>query len=219
MYAVAEPTLRPVRRDGEPAAFEPVEELIRAIRLGRSATTFVQDKLATPPWSDSMVVKKFSPLQHKPVAGLPSRFPQISSLRNLVESHCENQQKQACLQAIETLFTSIAFLMDNPGDTQQMRLIWGWGNSVDPLFLDLCSARHPVALVVLAHYGVLMSLNAGLWHLRSWPAALLEHIETILNEDWRERLNWPAQMISTATTSPSTIVSSVTASDHSRMLD
>lgn len=221
MYAVAEPTLRPVRPGGEPAAFEAVDELVRAIRLGRSATAFVLDRLATPPWQDSMVVKKFSPIQYQPVANLEQRFPQLSSLRDLVDSHCESQQKQACLHALDTLFNSITFLTDNPGDTQQMGLIWGWGNSVDPVFLDMCSARHPVALVILAHYGVLMNLNAGLWHLRAWPAALLEHIESIVNEDWRGSLDWPSQMINTATTtSPSTMISSFTTpSEHSRVVD
>jgi hypothetical protein len=221
MYAVAEPTLRPARQDAndEPVVFDPVEELVRAIKLGRSATAFVQEKLASPPWSDSMVVKKFSPVRHEPVANPELRFPQLSSLQDLVEGHCESQHKQPCLHAIEALFTSIAFLMDNPGDTRQMGLIWGWGNDVDTVFLDMCSARHPVALVILAHYGVLMSLNAGLWHLRSWPATLLGHIETLLDEGWRGRLEWPAQMIPAATTPPSRIVSSFTVSDHSPMLD
>ena len=219
LYAVAEPTLRPIRRDGEePAVFDPVEELIRAMKLGRSATAFVRNKLASQPWSDSMVVSKFSPISHETVENLELQFPQLSQLQDLVERHCETQQKQACLHAIETLFTSIAFLTDNAGDPQQMRLIWGWGNEVDAVFLDMCSARHPVALVILAHYGVLMNLKVGLWHLRSWPAALLKHIDTILDEEWREELRWPAQMITAASSSPSSIVSSLPSTDSNRTL-
>lgn len=205
LYAVAEPTLRPVRRDGEPAGFDPVAELIHAIKLGRSTTTFVQNNLVSQPWADPMVVSKFSPIQREPANDLEQRFPQLALLRDLVERHCEGQQKQACLHAIETLFASIAVLMDNPGDSRQMKLIWGWGNEVDSVFLDMCSAPNAVALVILAHYGVLISLNAGLWHFRSWPAALLKHIESLLDEEWHEGLSWPAQMIhvsATATSSP-----------------
>lgn len=206
LYAVAEPILRPVRRDGEPAGFDPVAELIHAIKLGRSTTAFVQNNLATQPWEDSMVVSKFSPIRREPVNDVQRRFPQLALLHDLVERNCESQQKQACLHAIETLFNSIAYLMDNPGDSQQMRPIWGWGNEVDSVFLDMCSARHAVALVILAHYGVLMSLNAGLWHLRYWPAALLKHIESLLDEKWHEGLSWPTQAISTPAVSPSGIV-------------
>lgn len=203
LYAVAEPTLRPARRDGEPAGFDPVAELIHAIKLGRSTTAFVQNNLVSQPWADPMVVSKFSPIQREPADDLEQRFPPLALLRDLVERHCEGQQKQACLHAIETLFTSIALLMDNPGDPRQMKLIWGWGNEVDSMFLDMCSARHAVALVILAHYGVLISLNAGLWHLRSWPAALLKHIESLVDGEWHEGLSWPAQVISaTATSSP-----------------
>lgn len=206
LYAVAEPTLRPVRRDGEPAGFDPVAELIHAIKLGRSTTAFVQKNLVSQPWEDSMVVSKFSPIRREPVNDAERRFPQLALLRDLVERNCEAQQKQACLHAIETLFTSLAFLMDNPGDSGQMKLIWGWGNEVDSIFLDMCSARHAVALVILAHYGVLMSLNAGLWHLRRWPAALLKHIESLLGDEWHEGLSWPAQVISASAVSPSGIV-------------
>lgn len=214
LYAVAEPILRPAPRDSAPASFDPVAELIHAIKLGRSTTAFVQNNLASPPWADSMVVSKFSPFQREPVDDtIEQRLPHLALLRDLVERHCEGQQKQACLHAVETLLASIAFLMDKPGDPQQMKHIWGWGNEVDSVLLDKCSARHPVALVILAHYGVLMSLNAGLWHLRNWPAALLKHIESLLDEEWHEGLSWPAQVISAAAVSPSSIVSSTLSDD------
>lgn len=219
LYAVAEPTLRPVRRDSEPASFDPVAELIHAIKLGRTATAFVQKNLASQPWADPMVVSKFSPVQREPVENLEQRLPHLTLLQDLIERHYEGQQKQACLHAVNTLFTSIFFLMDNPGDPQQMKHIWGWGNDVDSAFLDMCSAHNTVALLILAHYGVLMSLNTGLWHLRSWPGALLKHIESLLDEEWHERLSWPAQVISATAVSPSSIVSSTgTSSDHNRML-
>lgn len=219
LYAVAEPILRPVRPDSEQAGFDPVGELTHAIKLGRSTTAFVQDQLASQPWSDPMVVSKFYPARREPAHNLELRFPQLGLLQDLVERHCESQeQKQACLQAIETLFASIAFMMDNVGHSQQMKYIWGWGNEVDAIFLDMCSARHAVALVILAHYGVLMSLNAGLWHLRSWPSALLKHIETLVDEEWHEALSWPAQMISATAASSSSIPSAGTLPDPSRML-
>lgn len=216
LYAVAEPTLRPARRDGEPAGFDPLGELIRAVKLGRSTTAFVQSKLASQPWADPMVISKFSPTVREPVDNLEMRFPQLAVLQDLVERHCESEQKQACLHAVETLFASIAFLMDNAGDPRQMKFIWGWGNEVDAVFLDMCSARQPVALVIMAHYGVLMSLNTGLWHLRSWPATLLKHIETLVGEEWHEGLSWAAQVISATAVSPSSTVSSSMLFDHSR---
>lgn len=217
LYAVAEPILRPVRRDSEPANFDPVAELIHAIKLGRSTTAFVQKSLVSQPWADSMVVSKFSPVQRDPVDNLEQRLPHLTLLQDLIERHCEGQQKQACLHALDTLFTSIVFLMGNPGDPQQMKHIWGWGNEVDSIFLDMCSAHDTVALVILAHYGVLMSLNTGLWHLRSWPSALLKHIESLLDEQWHERLSWPAQVISATAVSPSSIVSS-TLFDHNGVI-
>ncbi|KAJ0123933.1 hypothetical protein J7T55_012405 [Diaporthe amygdali] len=210
LYAVAEPILRPIRRDCEPADFDPVKELLHAITLGRSTTTFVRNQLASQPWLDSMVVSKFSTVRNELVDNLELRFPQLALIRDLVERHCKNEQKHACLQAITTLFNDIAFLVDNAGDPQQMKVIWGWGNEVDAVFLAMCSKRNAVALVILAHYAVLISLNTGLWHLRGWPAALLRHIETLLMGEWDEGLDWPRQVISGAATSWTSASPSIT---------
>lgn len=84
--------------------------------------------------------------------------------------------------------------MDNRRDPQQVKVIWGWGNKIGEMFLDMCSARHAVAFVILAHYAVLMSLNMGLWHLRSWPAALLQNITVLLKDGWDQELRWPTKI-------------------------
>ncbi|KAL1857057.1 hypothetical protein Daus18300_010505 [Diaporthe australafricana] len=113
MYAVAEPLVRPVHRGSEFTELDPVGELLRAIRLGRSTTAFVRNQLAPQIKGDPMVLSKFAPHRPENVGDVELRFPQLTLLRDLVESHCETEQKPACIDAAVTLFEAIAWLMDN----------------------------------------------------------------------------------------------------------
>ncbi|KAI3390651.1 hypothetical protein diail_8988, partial [Diaporthe ilicicola] len=218
LYAVAEPLLRPVRRGREPTELDPVQELIHAIRLGRSTTAFICNQLAPQLGVDPTVSSGFAPHKRGMAEGLELRFPQLALLQGLVERHCEGQQKTACMHAIETVFNNIDFLVDNRGGPQTIRVIWGWGNEVDSVFLDMCSARHEVALVILAHYAALISLSTGLWHLRNWPPAILRHVTVLLNENWEEVLRWPTEMIFATATTVFSVRSPLTLSDSGNVL-
>jgi hypothetical protein len=72
---------------------------------------------------------------------------------------------------------------------------------VNSMFLDMCSAQHPIALIILAHYAALLSLSQGLWFLRRWPSVLLGRIRERL-KDWEAFLQWPMEMISRHSESP-----------------
>lgn len=83
----------------------------------------------------------------------------------------------------------------DPENPKQTKVVWDWANEVDSTFLDIYSARHPVALVILAYLAVLMNLQRGLWILQKWPATLLRHIWTLLGSEWEAILQWPMEMV------------------------
>jgi hypothetical protein len=62
-------------------------------------------------------------------------------------------------------------------------------------FLALLNERRPVSLIILAYYAVLLKLGTGLWWIGRWPEALLNHICTILGEEWADFLKWPKTII------------------------
>lgn len=195
LYAIAEPLLRPNFLNSQYPNFDPIKELLHAIQLGKCTTAFIQQHLGFLLCSDPFMVSKFSHNRVELIQGLESRFSQLALLRSLVERLCEGEQRRLCLQAVDLLFTYIAILTDNPGNIQHTALIYGWANVVDGLFLDMCLARHALALIILAHYAVLMSLNQDLWFLQGWPPALLGYIWELLKDEWEDMLRWPMEMI------------------------
>ncbi|KAM5356942.1 hypothetical protein ACJ41O_003588 [Fusarium nematophilum] len=191
MYSLAEPLLRPTHQPN----FDPVKELLQAIRLGRCSTVFVQQHLESVVYSDPFLVAKYHPRRLEAIQGLESTFPQLAWLRGFIERQCGGQERAMCLHAAESLFVGIAGLVNNPDDPAQIRAIWGWASYVDSGFLDMCSAHNTVALVIFAHFAVLMSLGRGNWYLQRWPAVLLEHIRGLLKDELEDTMWWPDEVV------------------------
>ncbi|KAH7149882.1 hypothetical protein B0J13DRAFT_583317 [Dactylonectria estremocensis] len=195
MYAVAEPPLRPARVRSLQAQSDPVEELLQGLQFSRSTAVFVRQSFSPMVISKSWILTKVGANDQEVVQDLETRFPQLALLRGCIERWCEGRQRVACLNAVEQLFCRIATLSDNPEDPEAAKVIWGWGVEVDQVFLDLCRARHAMALVILAHFTVLMGLYANHWCLRRWPGGLLEHIGQVLGDEWEDALRWPSNFI------------------------
>ncbi|KAK6717106.1 hypothetical protein SNK05_000306 [Fusarium graminearum] len=194
MYAVAEPVFRPPKVRSL-ATFDPVEELLKALQFSRCTLMFVQQNFAPIVVSKSWLFTKFVANHQNTQQDLEVRYPQLASLREQIDRSCVGEQKTACLHAVKVLFRRIAMLSDNVGDPEPGKIIWGWGLEVYQVFLDLCSARHPVALVILAHFTVLMSFYKEHWCLRDWPSSLLRYIKQDLGEEWEEAMEWPTNVI------------------------
>ncbi|KFA80597.1 hypothetical protein S40288_09290 [Stachybotrys chartarum IBT 40288] len=194
MYAVAEPIFRPSRVRTS-TLFDPIEELLKALHFSRSTSVFVQQNFPPRIVSESWLLTKFGANHQGTRQDLGIRYPQLTCLRECIERWCAGEQKEACLHAVKVLFRRIATLSDNLGDPEPGKLIWGWGLEVYQTFLDMCSARHPVALIVLAHFTVLMSFYKGHWCLRDWPGGLLGYIIGVLGDAWEDALRWPTDLI------------------------
>ncbi|UPL02931.1 hypothetical protein LCI18_013865 [Fusarium solani-melongenae] len=194
MYAVAEPLFRPPRVRSL-ARFDLIEELLKALHFSRSTLMFVQQNFPPLVVSESWLLTKFVANHQATRQDLEIRYPQLVSLRECIERRYAGRQKAACLHAVEVLFGRIATLSDNLGDPEPGKVIWAWGLEVYQTFLDLCSARDPVALVILAHFTVLMSFYKEHWCLRDWPGGLLRYIIEVLGGEWEDALKWPSDFV------------------------
>jgi hypothetical protein len=194
MYAVAEPIYRPSGIRSE-SPFDPVEELLKALRFSRSTIMFVQQSFPPVVVSGSWLLTKFATNHQDTGNDLETRYPPLAFLQRCIISQVQGVQKKACLHAVKALFRRIATLSDNVGDPEPGKIVWGWGLEVSQIFLDLCSARHPVALVILGHFAVLMSYNQEHWCLSPWPSGLLSYINGVLGDEWEHAMEWPGSLV------------------------
>ncbi|RMJ05253.1 hypothetical protein CDV36_014091 [Fusarium kuroshium] len=71
-----------------------------------------------------------------------------------------------------------------------------WPMTLKDEFLDLIRARHPAALVVVAHYcTVLDAVGSKFWFLENWGYRLLTAIVEGLGPCWYESVRWPMDWV------------------------
>jgi hypothetical protein len=68
-----------------------------------------------------------------------------------------------------------------------------WPARVSQGYLDLLKERDPAALVVLAHYCILLKPLESNWYMSGFRERLLTRIYNQLDEEWRQRLQWPLE--------------------------
>lgn len=126
---------------------------------------------------------------------LEQDLPWYTAVRDLVSQHENEEQRKTCLGATRELFIAIGVLTSMPEDHYSTRLINAWVITAGKDFTEMLSQQHPIALVMLAYYAVLLSLRPNTWWLQGWPDMIMEGVDNILEGDHDDLLEWPKQMI------------------------
>ncbi|EXJ62543.1 hypothetical protein A1O7_02981 [Cladophialophora yegresii CBS 114405] len=140
------------------------------------------------------------------------RFPdtdQITKLFRVCNSpEHDKETAQAIDLAIHSLLSTFvqASLLKTRGDGTVLAT-FVWPINLPPRFLDLLSEKQPEAMVILAHYCVLIhwgeSIKEDTWFISGWAEYMLETITESIPDVWHEQLEWPAMMITRAEEQPS----------------
>lgn len=73
--------------------------------------------------------------------------------------------------------------------------IYAWLYKLSPEYLQLLAQRTPEALVIFAHFCVLLKTLDGCWWMQGWPAHLLQTIWNLLGEHHRLWIRWPMEEV------------------------
>ena len=75
------------------------------------------------------------------------------------------------------------------------RVINIWVESVSDLFLEALLQLRPVALVILAHWCILLKRAQEYWYLQGSAEKFVSTILELLGDDWKEMISWPLSAI------------------------
>ncbi|KAL1966365.1 hypothetical protein VTN77DRAFT_4507 [Rasamsonia byssochlamydoides] len=120
---------------------------------------------------------------------------ECDGLLTLIESTdlCQSSI-DVCRQAIEQL--QCAFdAYRRPALENRTAAIFAWPISVPAEFVDLLMHRRPEALVILAHYAVLLHDCREIWIFGSGGKYLIESITSYLGKYWAEWMAWPNSVL------------------------
>ncbi|THV72665.1 hypothetical protein D6D29_09308 [Aureobasidium pullulans] len=192
IFALAEPAYDP---RGLGLVRDPVEELLNSFHLGRGIKTILTQKWGVLREKESIQKVAVLPDHTALIATLGETYPAYSNLQDTINQHCQGDEASACLQAAERVFFYMAIMETHPEEVPGPMYVQMWPINVSSLFLDMLADRHPISLVVLAHYAALMRLRSNTWWLQRWPSALLQHVAATLDVVLLPSLDWPKQKI------------------------
>ena len=97
-------------------------------------------------------------------------------------------EKEIYAQTIDHLATSLEQLMSG---REFKDFAFCWTVRTPVRFQDLVRERQPFALVVLAHYAVILHRLRDTWWMGEWGNRILQEIGDYLKPQWRELISWP----------------------------
>lgn len=122
----------------------------------------------------------------------------ITALFSLCNSKDDELASEACVLAIHALLSTFvqASILRGRGEGTVLAS-FVWPINLPPEFLDLLSDRRPEALVILAHYCVLIywGETQDTWFLNGWARYMMDTIQELTPEEWHEHLEWPDSVI------------------------
>jgi hypothetical protein len=74
-------------------------------------------------------------------------------------------------------------------------LAFSWPIQVPKQYLSLIDARKPEALVILAHYAIMLQMINSLWFMKGWATRILEECQQNLESEWHFHLAWPISVV------------------------
>ena len=190
-FGLAEYMLNPHHDDTDP-----IDKIVECFQLSRGIKLVVSPHwpYLSQTWLKSLFRVKTDNDCHEDQirANLATEFPTYPMVRSLAFGQEDAERRKCCIETIEDIFTSIGALSQHPeGYPTSAYLIDQWIVKLPAVFKDMLIERRPIALIILAYWAVLTSINPRPWHLRGLAEVLIARIETILGDEWAEFLRWP----------------------------
>ncbi|GME33134.1 uncharacterized protein CkaCkLH20_07958 [Neofusicoccum parvum] len=78
---------------------------------------------------------------------------------------------------------------------EQVILAWLFRISTQDRFVECLRQKRPLALLVLAHFAVLLRMLDHVWFMAGWAGHILAAIRDIIGREYGEQLAWPMQEV------------------------
>ena len=94
--------------------------------------------------------------------------------------------------AILALRTCLEKIEANPGDHG---VALNWLVFLEGSYVSSLKSNQPLALVILAHYGVVLHGLREHWFVQGWGIRVIEVVHLTLSEEWKPLVHWPMRQV------------------------
>lgn len=113
----------------------------------------------------------------------------IVSLRKLNATLSRDPRHEKDIYEVTIRHLSLSFEMFmNESDAAIVAFLWIC--RIPPRFMSLVEERQPFALVILAHFTVILHSLRRQWWMGEWSTRILDEIGQNLGSEWRQSISW-----------------------------
>ncbi|MCJ1360267.1 MAG: hypothetical protein MMC33_010270 [Icmadophila ericetorum] len=117
---------------------------------------------------------------------------QLKQLSLFIAKNPDQVIRRSCEEAIDKLRSCFIWATKK---FYGITYTFSWPAMVSAEYMTLLSLRSPEALMILAHYCVLLYRFDHFWYVHGWAGYTVKAIYRNLEEEWRKWIEWPMTMI------------------------
>ncbi|KAK2736884.1 hypothetical protein FQN55_001379 [Onygenales sp. PD_40] len=180
---------------------DPIGDLLEVFALLRSAMKSLRSAWESIAASPMAILLQRGP-EIKDRQYLPS---DVSMALELVEQLCEQQlhllvpDGEVDAEVVRVYQTAIQQLWDCFVMAETKRKDWGMALrfpiNFSDRFLACLTRRDPAALVILAHYCVILHRAPARWWTEGWSVQVIRAVFMMLDQDWKYSISWPMEAV------------------------
>lgn len=169
-----------------------IDDLYQVLVLTRG----IQQVIRSP--AEYLSTSTFAPiLQVEPVsAPLPAdaaaTINQLHEANEVCGSRNESHETEIYTATIDNVAEMLGWVY---GGMTASVIAGRWAIRLPARFMELLREREPMALVMLAHYGVLLQAMRHRWCFGEWCLRVAKAVWAILDEEWRPLIDWAMRAI------------------------
>ena len=115
-----------------------------------------------------------------------------SSDMNKTHEFEDIEQDAAAASTLRVSFLQAESVADGAPRTPH---IWHWASRLTPEFLQRLGKLHPIPLLLVAHWCVILAQIPQDWWIHGWVDQTMAHVQKYLPMDYHEWLEWPTKTI------------------------
>ncbi|EEA22518.1 hypothetical protein TMatcc_001366 [Talaromyces marneffei ATCC 18224] len=174
--------MRPVWDDGSNADIDPVDKLIQQLNVVRNILTLWRDAqlVRTEPMIRELIGHGRHPYAEAIVAEAKANLAYLERINQKMVTDPDDQIMFS--KSVRELGVCYYFAILRP-------LNWfpilRWAKAISPAFILRLKTRHPLALLILAQYCVLVHrISRNHWWMRGWSEQIFHHVVSLLDGQW-----------------------------------
>lgn len=167
-----------------------VSEFLPLVRGAFSVAGHCLDWLLAGPLGPSME----RPLDENPDLSLNTEDVSFARLLPIFRA-AGDEDGEECCEALNILRKLLA-MTATPNQTIAVKtLVLSWPAQISQRYIELMSERKPEALVVLAHYCIMLKMIDSFWFMKGCAVRLLGQCRRDLSKEWHPHIEWPESIV------------------------